>query len=217
MGRFSLLAVRRRLDDAASHARVVLIIGIVTLRGGRVICGTGVVTTSACEGLFRVSALDGAVKAGRTKLVCGIGSFERGSLGQIPIPVENPERALGDVPRYFPAHAERFGPSAGLGIGSVGGLDLDTSGLWASRYNVEAEMAGRGFAGLLIKASGLPSAISTDVDVSGRTAKHHAVEAVILSPASAIASGVEGAHLLAELAASDAGQPSREQQNRKYS
>lgn len=67
----------------------------------------------------------GAIEAGGTKFVCGVGNAETGSLDTITIPTRDPDSTFAGVEAFFRAAAERFGPLQGIGIGSFGPIDLD--------------------------------------------------------------------------------------------
>ena len=67
----------------------------------------------------------GAIEAGGTKFVCGVGNAETGSLEMTTIPTRDPDSTFADVEAFFRAATERFGPLQGIGIGSFGPIDLD--------------------------------------------------------------------------------------------
>ena len=113
-------------------------------------------------------ALYGAVEAGGTKFLCGIGSFEHGSLDQVRIPTATPDETLGEVCRFFQTRIDRFGPMAALGIGSFGPLDLDPR---SKRYGSLTTTPKPGWQGVdLLRAIALPLdlpvAINSDVNAA---------------------------------------------------
>lgn len=69
--------------------------------------------------------LFGAIEAGGTKFVCGLGNAETGSLETISIPTRDPRSTFADVDAFFQAGVEKHGAVRGIGIGSFGPLDLD--------------------------------------------------------------------------------------------
>lgn len=65
----------------------------------------------------------GAIEAGGTKFVCGIGSADGGSLATATIPTRDPDETFREVAEFFRAN-EGFGPVAAVGIGSFGPVDI---------------------------------------------------------------------------------------------
>lgn len=72
----------------------------------------------------------GAIEAGGTKFVCGIGSAQSGSIETRTIATRDPDTTFGEVADFF-KEAGRHGPIAGLGIASFGPVELRAS---SSRY-----------------------------------------------------------------------------------
>lgn len=66
--------------------------------------------------------LIGAIEAGGTKFVCGIGREDGTIEDRVAFPTEEPERTIGRVIEYFQGK-----PLASIGIGSFGPIDLDRS------------------------------------------------------------------------------------------
>ncbi|NKJ44530.1 ROK family protein [Novosphingobium sp. SG720] len=67
--------------------------------------------------------LFGAIEAGGTKFVCGIGSAEHGSRATAVIPTRTPDETFAAVAAFF-ASQRALGPLAGIGIGSFGPIDI---------------------------------------------------------------------------------------------
>jgi fructokinase len=64
----------------------------------------------------------GAIEAGGTKFVCGVGREDGTIEDRIDFPTESPERTLGNVKQYFRDKAVQA-----IGIGSFGPIDIDPS------------------------------------------------------------------------------------------
>lgn len=67
----------------------------------------------------------GAIEAGGTKFVCGVGSAETGSLETATIPTRDPEATFADVQAFFSAAVQRHGALQGIGVASFGPVDVD--------------------------------------------------------------------------------------------
>lgn len=67
----------------------------------------------------------GAIEAGGTKFVCGVGNAEAGSLETTVIPTRDPDATFADVDAFFRAAIGKYGMPAAIGVGSFGPLDLD--------------------------------------------------------------------------------------------
>lgn len=67
----------------------------------------------------------GAIEAGGTKFVCGVGSVEGGSVAQARIETRTPDATMEEVKAFFREAARDHGPIGALGIASFGPLDLD--------------------------------------------------------------------------------------------
>lgn len=67
----------------------------------------------------------GAIEAGGTKFVCGVGNAETGSLETATIPTRDPDATFMEVEAFFHAAEARLGKLRAIGIGSFGPLDLD--------------------------------------------------------------------------------------------
>jgi fructokinase len=62
----------------------------------------------------------GAIEAGGTKFVCGIGLEDGTIVDRVDFPTESPERTLGNVKAYFQKKEV-----AAIGVGSFGPIDID--------------------------------------------------------------------------------------------
>jgi fructokinase len=65
----------------------------------------------------------GAIEAGGTKFVCGVGDAGRGSLETATIPTRNPDQTFADVAAFFEGVA-RHGPIEAIGIATFGPVEL---------------------------------------------------------------------------------------------
>lgn len=72
----------------------------------------------------------GAIEAGGTKFVCGIGNAGSGSIETVTIPTRDPEATFADVAAFF-RQAQGHGRIEGIGIASFGPVELRTT---SSRY-----------------------------------------------------------------------------------
>lgn len=114
-----------------------------------------------------VQPLLGAIEAGGTKFVCGIGSVKGGSIETAVIPTRDPDSTFADVDAFF-RRAGRHGDLAAVGIASFGSLDLDPGSACYGRI-VRTPKPGWDGADLLgrVRAmTGVPTAIDTDVNAA---------------------------------------------------
>src|SRR5579859_6594120 len=72
-----------------------------------------------------VGRLLGAVEAGGTKFLCGVGSVEGGSREIVRIETRDVEATVRDVVAFFEAARRRHGAIEAVGIASFGPVDLD--------------------------------------------------------------------------------------------
>jgi len=110
----------------------------------------------------------GAVEAGGTKFVCGIGTASGELLDSIRIPTQDPDSTLRAVERWFQETLLPGETLAGLGVGSFGPLDLrigSPSFGWITTTPKpgwrHTEIAGR-----LQRTLGCPVSIDTDVNAA---------------------------------------------------
>lgn len=67
----------------------------------------------------------GAIEAGGTKFVCGVGNATGGSLETVTIPTRDPDSTFADVEKFF-RYAARYGEISGIGIASFGPVELNS-------------------------------------------------------------------------------------------
>lgn len=113
-------------------------------------------------------ALFGAIEAGGTKFVCGVGSHTRGSLEQVRIPTGTPVETLGAVVGFFRNQVHRFGPMAGIGVGSFGPLDLEPGSKTYGSLTTTPKPGWKGVSLIDNVAAplGTPCVIDTDVNAA---------------------------------------------------
>lgn len=109
----------------------------------------------------------GAIEAGGTKFVCGIGSSSGGSIETRVIPTGDPDTTFAEVAAFFES-GKRHGELAAIGIGSFGPLDLDQRSpsfghiLRTPKPGWEdVDLLGR-----VKQLAGIPVAIDTDVNAA---------------------------------------------------
>lgn len=71
--------------------------------------------------------LYGAIEAGGTKIVCGIGSATAGSMEIVRVTTGEPGSTIRSIIHFFEGARGRYGPIDAVGIASFGPLDLDPS------------------------------------------------------------------------------------------
>ncbi len=110
----------------------------------------------------------GAVEAGGTKFVCGVGSAESGSLETVRIETGTVDATLAEVIAFFRGAAERHGPITAIGIGSFGPLDLDHASPTYGRITTTPKpgWADVDLPELLRRALAVPVQIDTDVNAA---------------------------------------------------
>ena len=112
-------------------------------------------------------ALFGAIEAGGTKFVCGIGNAAHGSLETASFPTRDPDATFADVHAFF-RDAARHGPIRAIGFGSFGPLRLDPA---APDFGHILQTPKPGWTGTdLIRRTraltGLPVVLDTDVNAA---------------------------------------------------
>ncbi|WP_181907339.1 ROK family protein [Cohnella lupini] len=110
-----------------------------------------------------ITLLIGAVEAGGTKFVCGIGNEKGEVLDRISFPTEQPEKTLAQVVAYF-----RDKQVEAIGIGSFGPIDIDRA---SSQYGYVTTTPKPGWANYpvlpeLKKAFNVPFGWDTDVNAA---------------------------------------------------
>ncbi|RKP48853.1 ROK family protein [Cohnella endophytica] len=107
--------------------------------------------------------LIGAVEAGGTKFVCGVGNEKGEVLDRISFPTEQPEKTLAQVVEYF-----KDKQTQAIGVGSFGPIDIDRS---SPRYGYVTTTPKPGWANYpvlstLKSALGVPMGWDTDVNAA---------------------------------------------------
>src|SRR5262249_1980415 len=110
----------------------------------------------------------GGVEAGGTKFVCVVGSGPDDVVAETRIPTTAPAETLSQVVEFFRRGEREHGALAGLGVASVGPLDLDPR---SPAYGAITETPKPGWSGADLVASlrvlGRPIALATDVHGAG--------------------------------------------------
>jgi len=109
-----------------------------------------------------------AVEAGGTKMVCAVGSAERGSLERVRIPTSDPDATVQAMVAFFRSATAAHGPVEALGIASFGPLDLDHNSLTYGTITTTPKPGWRGIdlPRRLGEALGVPAGINTDVNAA---------------------------------------------------
>lgn len=109
----------------------------------------------------------GAIEAGGTKFLCGIGTAD-GSLETVRIDTRDVEGTVAQIIAFFRAAVTRHGPIAALGIGSFGPLQLDPEAPDFGRITTTPKpgWSGADLPARLRAALGVPVAIDTDVNAA---------------------------------------------------
>lgn len=112
--------------------------------------------------------LFGAIEAGGTKFVCGIGSASGGSIETAMIATRDPDATFADVAAFFTQARRKHGPLAGVGIASFGPVDLNprspTHGQMLA--TPKPHWAGTDMLGRMRGICDVPIAIDTDVNAA---------------------------------------------------
>lgn len=109
----------------------------------------------------------GAIEAGGTKFVCGLGDARSGSVRTVTIPTRSPDETFGDVARFF-GEAQREMPIAAIGIGSFGPVDLNAASpsFGQIRATPKPHWQGTDMVARVKAILAVPVAIDTDVNVA---------------------------------------------------
>lgn len=107
----------------------------------------------------------GAIEAGGTKFVCGVGSGP-GDLELFTVPTSAPKETLGPVAEFFETH--RRNSLKGIGIGSFGPVDLNPSSPTYGYITSTPKPGWQNFdlRGALASRFGIPVAFDTDVNAA---------------------------------------------------
>lgn len=118
--------------------------------------------------------LVGAIEAGGTKILCGIGT-SRKSLATVRIPTVDPAATVDAMITFFEAAAAEYGALHALGIGSFGPISLDPKSDDYGRIlnTPKAGWSGVDLPHLLGGALDLPVAINTDVNAAALAEARH--------------------------------------------
>jgi fructokinase len=109
----------------------------------------------------------GAIEAGGTKFVCGVGNARDGSLRTASIPTRDPDTTFADVCDFF-REAVGLGPLSGIGLASFGPIGVNPA---APDYGhilatTKPGWEGTDMIGRLRDALNLPIALDTDVNAA---------------------------------------------------
>lgn len=109
-----------------------------------------------------------AVEAGGTKVICGVGSADGGSLETVRIPTTDPGATVRKIVDFFHSARERHGSPEAVGIASFGPLDLDPRSLAYGAITTTPKPGWQGInlPRLLGSALGIPAGINTDVNAA---------------------------------------------------
>lgn len=115
-----------------------------------------------------VSELVGAVEAGGTKFVCGVGTAPDDLREETRFPTTGPEETLGRTAAFLREAGERHGGLAAVGVGSFGPVDPEPG---SPRYGhilstPKPGWSGTDFVGRIRDELGLPVAFDTDVNAA---------------------------------------------------
>ncbi|ACX64856.1 ROK family protein [Paenibacillus sp. Y412MC10] len=103
----------------------------------------------------------GAIEAGGTKFICGIGNEEGEILDRISFPTDIPEPTLEQVVAYF-----RDKDIEAIGVGSFGPIDLDRSSLTYGQVTTTPKPGWSGFDFVGFMKRNFPVPIGFDTDVN---------------------------------------------------
>ncbi len=113
-----------------------------------------------------MSELHGAIEAGGTKFVCGVGSGPDDLRAEVRFPTTTPEETIGRSIAFLTEQRRLHGPLGAVGIASFGPVDLDrASATWGHVTTTpKPGWAGADLAGPVAAALGVPVAFDTDVN-----------------------------------------------------
>ncbi|USI73125.1 ROK family protein [Sphingomonas morindae] len=114
------------------------------------------------------SPLYGAIEAGGTKMVCGVGAARTGSRATFRTDTRAPEATVAAMIAFFREAQGRHGPLAAVGIGTFGPVDLDPASpdYGAITTTPKPGWPGTNMRRMLAEALGVPVAIDTDVNAA---------------------------------------------------
>lgn len=120
----------------------------------------------------------GAIEAGGTKFVCGVGSAGGGSLRTATIPTRDPDSTFRDIADFFAGCAD-LGPLAGLGVASFGpvGIDPDAPDYGRILATPKPGWEGTDLLARLRSFLDVPMALDTDVNAAALAEAAHPAHA----------------------------------------
>lgn len=113
-------------------------------------------------------SLFGAIEAGGTKFVCGVGGARAGSRERAVIATTDPAATLAEVGAFFDRALERHGALDAIGVGSFGPIELDPKAVGYGRITTTPKpgWSGVDIRGWLRQRYGIPIALDTDVNAA---------------------------------------------------
>ncbi|HEY0316614.1 MAG TPA: ROK family protein [Sphingomonas sp.] len=157
--------MRRRLaqDRNSFTAALTTARGEMRQRGWTFVATGATIATAMAS-----SPLYGAIEAGGTKMVCGVGNAETGSRETARIATGDVATTTGEIAAFLAAARDRHGALAGIGVASFGPLDLDPASPGFGRITTTPKPGWQGadLPAALKAALGLPVAIDTDVNAA---------------------------------------------------
>lgn len=124
--------------------------------------------TGIGSAMVSAPALFGAVEAGGTKFVCGVGSGAGDVKDMNTFATQTPKQTLGEVLDYFRGAQQRYGKLSAIGIGAFGPIDLNRA---SPTYGYITTTPKEGWAktdmvGAFTKALNVPVGFDTDVNAA---------------------------------------------------
>ncbi len=113
--------------------------------------------------------LYGAIEAGGTKVLCGVGKRSGEMLDYVSIPTRSPQDTLPEVIAFFRAH-----PVKRLGVASFGPLDLDPKHATYGCLTNTPKIAWRGVNWYRLLTEGLKIPVTVETDVNAAILAEHA-------------------------------------------
>lgn len=111
--------------------------------------------------------LFGAIEAGGTKFVCGIGNPQTGSRVTATIPTRDPQSTFNDIHKFFDSNVG-YGEIAAIGIGSFGPIELNPTspGFGQILATPKEDWRGADMLALTRDIRDVPMGIDTDVNAA---------------------------------------------------
>lgn len=113
------------------------------------------------------TSLLAAIEGGGTKFVCAVGQ-PGSTVESAEIPTRDPAATISDIATFFAAATSKHGPVAAAGIACFGPLELDPSSPAYGSITATPKPGWAGFniLGAVEAATGVPTAIDTDVNAA---------------------------------------------------